>query len=101
MIIRVRFLLRHQNIGQVQGKIPVVLALLPFYHIYGMAVSICRCLKDGNTVVVLPKFQPKTFLRAIQEYKVINRIRVLCTMCRVLKINHISQHAHNHEIPKV
>ncbi|EDV23262.1 uncharacterized protein TRIADDRAFT_58361 [Trichoplax adhaerens] len=45
------------------------LAVLPFYHIYGMVVIMSSCLRYGNHCVTLPGFEPKSFLRTIEKYK--------------------------------
>ena len=46
------------------------LGLLPFFHMYGMSVVLLSSLYSGTKVVSLPKFDPKTFLGAIEKYKV-------------------------------
>ncbi|XP_038057598.1 4-coumarate--CoA ligase 1-like isoform X2 [Patiria miniata] len=46
------------------------LALLPFFHIYGLSICLLQCLWLGVKIVTLPNFQPETFLRSIQDYKV-------------------------------
>eukprot|EP00118_Oscarella_pearsei_P021137 m.235533 g.235533 ORF g.235533 m.235533 type:complete len:578 (+) comp40127_c3_seq4:96-1829(+) len=48
----------------------VCLALMPFYHIYGMVVILARGLEQGTTLVTLPKFEPELFLKTLQDYKV-------------------------------
>ena len=48
----------------------VCLGILPFYHIYGMSPVMMGVLQDGGKLVTLPKFDPETFLKAIQGYKV-------------------------------
>lgn len=45
-----------------------VLAVLPFYHIYGQLMVMFCGLFCGTKIVVLPNFQPVSFLRAIQNY---------------------------------
>lgn len=47
------------------------MGLLPFYHAFGLCV-VFRCLIFGRHVVVLTAFDPKTFLRTIQDYKITN-----------------------------
>ncbi|MYA33083.1 MAG: 4-coumarate--CoA ligase family protein [Gemmatimonadales bacterium] len=47
----------------------VVLAVLPFFHIYGMVVVMSGALKAGATVVTLPRFDLEEFLGAIQQYR--------------------------------
>ena len=52
-----------------------VLAVLPFFHIYGMTVLMNLGLYTGATVVTLPRFDLETFLRTIQEYRT-NRVYI-------------------------
>ena len=46
------------------------LGLLPFYHAYGLLVSLGVYMIHGMMVIALPKFEPEMFLKYIQEYKV-------------------------------
>jgi acyl-CoA synthetase (AMP-forming)/AMP-acid ligase II len=46
-----------------------ILAVLPFFHIYGMQVLMNGGLRVGATVVTLPKFDLPEFLRVIAEHK--------------------------------
>jgi len=48
------------------------LGLLPMSHIYGLVVVCHVSLYRGDGVVVLPKFEMKTFLEAIQNFKIAN-----------------------------
>ncbi|MER7752596.1 AMP-binding protein [Kitasatospora sp. NPDC097643] len=47
-----------------------VLAVLPFFHIYGLAALLNQPLRCGATVVVLPRFELEQFCRTIEEQKV-------------------------------
>lgn len=47
-----------------------VIAVLPFYHIYGMVVIMNYTLAKGATIVTMPKFDIEEFLALIQKYKV-------------------------------
>ncbi|GCD35502.1 AMP-dependent synthetase [Streptomyces chrestomyceticus JCM 4735] len=47
-----------------------VLAVLPFFHIYGLTSLMNAPLRNGSTVVVLPRFDLEHFLRAIEKYRV-------------------------------
>jgi len=49
---------------------PVVLGLLPFFHAFGQINSLSCALLKGGTVVCVPKFEPESFLKIMQEYKV-------------------------------
>lgn len=48
----------------------IVLNLLPFYHIYALVAMMGGFLKLGSKLVVLSRFEPISFLKAIQDYKV-------------------------------
>ena len=72
-------ILTHQNlvanIEQCQHAIfytddEVVLAALPFFHIYGMQVLMNGLLANGVTVVTMPRFDLAEALEAVQELKV-------------------------------
>lgn len=47
-----------------------LLAVLPFYHIYGQVVVLYMGLYLGATIVTMPRFDLETFLRVIQDHKV-------------------------------
>ncbi|MFI9813095.1 4-coumarate--CoA ligase family protein [Saccharothrix variisporea] len=46
-----------------------ILAVLPFFHIYGMQVLMNNGLYVGATVVTMPKFDLPEFLRVIQDHR--------------------------------
>ncbi|MEU4740572.1 AMP-binding protein [Actinosynnema sp. NPDC023658] len=46
-----------------------ILAVLPFFHIYGMQVLMNNGLHVGGTVVTLPKFDLPEFLRVMQDHR--------------------------------
>jgi acyl-CoA synthetase (AMP-forming)/AMP-acid ligase II len=45
----------------------IVLALLPFFHIYGMTVLLNIALRQRATLVTMPRFELPEFLRIIQD----------------------------------
>jgi len=47
-----------------------ILAVLPFFHIYGMTVMMNQGLHTRATVVTMPRFDLQEFLRIISEYRV-------------------------------
>ncbi|MEU6374488.1 4-coumarate--CoA ligase family protein [Streptomyces sp. NPDC046909] len=47
-----------------------ILAVLPFFHIYGLTTLMNLPLRRGVTVVVLPRFELDTFLAAIQNHRI-------------------------------
>ncbi|MGC0316381.1 AMP-binding protein [Kitasatospora acidiphila] len=72
-------MLTHQsiatNLSQVDAVRPVhpgerMLAVLPYFHIYGLTMLMHRPLRAGGTVIVLPRFDLEQFLTAIQQYQV-------------------------------
>jgi 4-coumarate--CoA ligase len=48
----------------------VVIAVLPFFHIYGMQVIMNAGLRVGATLVTMPRFDLVGFLQAVQDHKV-------------------------------
>jgi len=49
---------------------PVVLGLLPFFHAFGQ-INVLSCpLLKGGTLVCVPKFEPESFLKIMQDFKV-------------------------------
>ena len=47
-----------------------LVAVLPFFHIYGMQVLMNTGLRAGATIVTLPRFDLEQFLQAHQDYKI-------------------------------
>ncbi|GKQ36582.1 4-coumarate--CoA ligase family protein [Streptomyces sp. A012304] len=63
------------NLAQLEPAISAgpgdrVLAVLPFFHIYGLTALMNAPLRTGATVVVLPRFDLETFLAAIQNHRI-------------------------------
>ena len=52
------------------GERDVVMAVLPFFHIYGMVVIMMLGLAGGGTIVSMPRFDLGEFLGNIQKYRV-------------------------------
>jgi acyl-CoA synthetase (AMP-forming)/AMP-acid ligase II len=52
------------------GEQETLIAVLPFFHIYGMTCIMSGALRSGATVVTLPRFDLEQFLQALQEYGV-------------------------------
>jgi acyl-CoA synthetase (AMP-forming)/AMP-acid ligase II len=48
----------------------VVIAVLPFFHIYGMVVIMKLALSRGGTVVSMPRFEFREFLGALEKHRV-------------------------------
>ncbi|MEP9390644.1 AMP-binding protein [Gordonia sp. VNK1] len=62
------------QIKPLQGMTPddVVIAVLPFFHIYGMTVLLNAALYNRGRLVVMPRFDLVEFLENIQTYQVTN-----------------------------
>ncbi|WP_328872142.1 4-coumarate--CoA ligase family protein [Streptomyces sp. NBC_00287] len=63
------------NLAQLEPSMPAkpgdrILAVLPFFHIYGLTALMNAPLRSGATVVVLPRFDLETFLAAIQNHRI-------------------------------
>jgi acyl-CoA synthetase (AMP-forming)/AMP-acid ligase II len=52
------------------GPDDVVVAVLPFFHIYGMQITMNLALAVGATVVTMPRFELESFLRIVQDWRV-------------------------------
>ncbi|MFH9430560.1 4-coumarate--CoA ligase family protein [Streptomyces sp. NPDC017615] len=63
------------NLAQLEPAVSVepgdrILAVLPFFHIYGLTALMNAPLRKGATVVVLPRFELDTFLAAIVTHRI-------------------------------
>ena len=63
------------NVAQIRplqgmGADDVVIAVLPFFHIYGMTVLLNAALYNRASLVVMPRFDLVEFLENIQNHKV-------------------------------
>ncbi|MET9380236.1 4-coumarate--CoA ligase family protein [Streptomyces sp. NPDC002928] len=63
------------NLAQLEPAIKAgpgdrILAVLPFFHIYGLTALMNAPLRKGATVVVLQRFELETFLAAIQNHRI-------------------------------
>jgi acyl-CoA synthetase (AMP-forming)/AMP-acid ligase II len=47
-----------------------IVAVLPFFHIYGMVVIMSAALRNASTVVTLPRFDLEQFLQVVQDYRI-------------------------------
>jgi acyl-CoA synthetase (AMP-forming)/AMP-acid ligase II len=63
------------NLIQVQERFPigdddVLIGVLPFFHIYGMTVIMNQGLRNGATIVTMPRFDLEQFLGLIADHGV-------------------------------
>src|SRR3989449_931486 len=47
-----------------------IIAVLPFFHIYGMQVVLNLALWRGATLVTMPRFELEPFLATVQQYRI-------------------------------
>ncbi|MET7905399.1 4-coumarate--CoA ligase family protein [Streptomyces sp. NPDC005336] len=62
------------NLVQVEALVPTlpgerVLAVLPFFHSYGLTALMNAPLRSGSTVIVLPRFELEQFLMTIETHR--------------------------------
>ncbi|KAJ9108837.1 hypothetical protein QFC21_000157 [Naganishia friedmannii] len=62
--------------NMVHGKGSTILSACPLYHIYGLIEAAIVPLLKGVPVIILPKFTPEGFFRAIRDYKTTHAIVV-------------------------
>lgn len=69
----------------------VGLGLLPLSHIYGLVVIAQGTTYRGDEIIVLPKFELKSFLSSIQTYK-IQGLYVVSKLC--MEYTRLQAHRH-------
>lgn len=47
----------------------IILAALPFFHVYGMTTVMNLSIRMGFKMIIMPKFEPKDILKAIEKHK--------------------------------
>jgi acyl-CoA synthetase (AMP-forming)/AMP-acid ligase II len=52
------------------GEEETSVAVLPFFHLYGQAVLMAAALRQGATLVTMPRFDLEQFLAILQDYRV-------------------------------
>ena len=63
------------NIRQMEGlcyffETDTLICVLPLFHIYGLVVVLNMGLYTGSTIVMMPRFELESFLKAAQDYDV-------------------------------
>jgi acyl-CoA synthetase (AMP-forming)/AMP-acid ligase II len=58
-----------QPVVEIAGE-EVGIAVLPFFHIYGLTVLMAAALWRGATLVTMPRFDLEQFLAILQDYRV-------------------------------
>ncbi|HET7517665.1 MAG TPA: AMP-binding protein, partial [Actinomycetes bacterium] len=47
-----------------------LIAVLPFFHIYGLVVLMCAAVSKGSTLVTMPRFDLEQFLGLLQDQRI-------------------------------
>ncbi len=72
-------MLSHRNLVAMQRQMlsvegtserDITIAVLPFFHIYGLSVILLLALYRGATLVTYPRFEMQSFLTAIERHRV-------------------------------
>src|SRR5215216_2545546 len=63
------------NLRQMEGlcyfnEADTLIGVLPLFHIYGLVVVLNMGLYSGSAVVMMPRFELESFLKAVQDYEV-------------------------------
>lgn len=96
-------LAQHESTMRADGNTPplfppgVMLAVLPFYHTYGLHVNVIRPFYQALTQVILPKWSANMVLHCIPKYK-INSLVLIPSAIHQL-VNH--KHAHSVDFSSV
>lgn len=61
-----QFIYSKSNVGDEE---PVILGFLPLFHVFGSVVLICTMANLAGKLVMLPKFEEKSFLGSIEKYR--------------------------------
>ncbi|MEX1006155.1 MAG: AMP-binding protein [Acidimicrobiia bacterium] len=59
-----------EHIQRIEPGVERVIAVLPFFHIYGMQVLMNNVIYRGGTVVTMPRFDLGEFLRILQDHAI-------------------------------
>ncbi|WP_030438358.1 AMP-binding protein [Actinoplanes subtropicus] len=62
--------LEQQRIGSPVTENDVVCGFLPFFHIYGFTIILNAALTAGATLVTMPRFDLRGYLRVVQDHRV-------------------------------
>jgi acyl-CoA synthetase (AMP-forming)/AMP-acid ligase II len=88
------------NIRQMDGiglttEQSVILAFLPFFHIYGLMILLNGSLAMGGTCVVMPRFDPDQAFYLIEKYRVTDFYIVPPALLAMVHHGGIENHDHS------
>jgi acyl-CoA synthetase (AMP-forming)/AMP-acid ligase II len=63
-------------VGNIGGD-DIMLAVLPFFHIYGLSGVMSVGLHTKSKIVTLPKFDPEMYINALREHRVRMNLRIV------------------------
>lgn len=52
-----------------KSKDPIILSLLPLFHVFGYMVLVCTIVNMSGKICLLPRFEEKSFLGSIEKYR--------------------------------
>jgi acyl-CoA synthetase (AMP-forming)/AMP-acid ligase II len=76
--------LQMESMGEVSDR-EVVPGQLPFFHMFGIFVTMAACLAAGTTSVVLSRFDFNQFLQLIQDFRVTRTFAVPPVLVKLAK----------------
>lgn len=62
--------LEQANSTGVFNEQDTIMGVLPFYHIYGMALTLLLGIRNGGKIVTVPRFDMEMFLGVLEKYEV-------------------------------
>jgi len=84
------------NAVERMGADEVLVATLPFYHIYGMLVLMNVALYTGATIVTMPRFRTRAFLEILERHRVTTAYLVPPLVRMLAKHPLVDQHDLSH-----
>jgi acyl-CoA synthetase (AMP-forming)/AMP-acid ligase II len=73
-------------------------AVLPLYHLYGMAFLTLGRLAHGCKIVTLPNFEPKSFFKLLDQHQVLLVLSNISTECFSQQFKFFCHFNHSGEI---
>jgi acyl-CoA synthetase (AMP-forming)/AMP-acid ligase II len=71
MLVHRSIVAQLQQIDAIESvKMPALLGVLPFFHIYGMVIIMMHGLMRGATIVTMPKFEFEPFLKVLSAWPI-------------------------------
>ena len=72
---------------------PRTVCVMPMFHAF-VNVAVLPTLRAGGQVITLPKFEPFSYVEALERYKVRHDKMIYCMRNVVNSISHVIAHAY-------